>query len=113
MPKITDKLLKIIIGDKGEEEEEVSGISESKYKNLIKKWYKVPDVVNNLLEKVKGSETKEQHEQKSLRELRAGQERTISLKERPWKKWLKIIILILASTFIFYGLLWQLGILKY
>ncbi len=112
MPKITDKLLKIIIGDK-EEEEEVSGISEPEYKNLIKKWFKVPDVVNNLLEKIKGSETKEQHEQKSLRELRAGQERTSSLKERPWMKWLKIIILIIASTFIFYGLLWQFGILKY
>jgi capsular exopolysaccharide synthesis family protein len=114
MPKITDKLLKIIIGDKEEEEEEgSSGISEPIYKNLIKKWYKVPDVVNNVLEKIKGSETREQPEQKSLRELRTGQERTSSLKERPWKKWLKIIILIIASTFIFYGLLWQFGILKY
>jgi capsular exopolysaccharide synthesis family protein len=112
MPKITDKLLKIIIGDK-EEEEEVSGISEPKYKNLIKKWYKVPDVVNNLLEKIKGSETMEQPEQKSVRKLRASQERTSSLKEIPWKKWLKIIILVITSTFIFYGLLWQFGILKY
>ena len=112
MPKITDKLLKIIIGDK-EEEEEVSGISKPKYKTLIKKWYKVPDVVNNVLEKIKGSETREQPEQESVRKLRASQERTSSLKGMPWKKWLKIIILVITSTFIFYGLLWQFGILKY
>jgi hypothetical protein len=111
-PIITGKLQKIIIGDK-EEEKEVPGISKPKYKNLIKKWFKVPDVVNNLSEKINGSTRKEQPELDSVRKLQASQERTNSLKERPWKKWLKIIILIITSTVIFYGLLWQFGILKY
>jgi hypothetical protein len=114
MPNITDKLLKMIIGEKEErEEEETSEINEPKYKNTIKKWFKVPDVVNNLSAKMKGSKRRGQPKEKSVKKPRASKKRASFLKERPWKKWLEIIILVITSTFIFYGLLWQFGILKY
>jgi hypothetical protein len=32
--------------------------------------------------------------------------------EKSWKKWLKITILVIMLTFIFFGMLWQFGIIK-
>ncbi|MCR4343127.1 MAG: polysaccharide biosynthesis tyrosine autokinase, partial [Candidatus Scalindua sp.] len=91
----------------------MSKTSGPKFKNWISKWFKVPDVEINLSEKIENSKASKPPVQKSVRREQGSQERTSSLKRRPWKKWLKIIILVAASTFIFYGLLWQSGILKF
>ena len=111
MPKIIEKLLEIIRRKKEEEEE--PGITEEKDKDRISKWFKIPGIVNTLFEKIKGSETREQPEKKPARKFWSDREEKTFFKERSWKEWLRIIIFVIASTFMFYGLLWQLGILKY
>jgi len=112
MPIIVDKFLEKI---KGKEEEE-SGISEEKHKNGIAKWFKMPDIINILLERIKGGKDSGEIEPtmaKPARKSWSGREGKSYFKAGLWKRWLKIIILVIASTFIFYGLLWQFGILKY
>ncbi len=84
-----------------------------KISKITEKWPKMPNVINYLLEKIKGSKTVGPPDNKSARKVQSGQERRSFSRERLWKKRLKIIILIITSTFIFYGLLWQFGILKY
>lgn len=79
----------------------------------FQRWFKMPKIVNILLEKIKGGEVKEQPEKKSARKFWSGGEVKSFFKEKPWKRWLRIIIFVITSTFIFYGLLWQFGILKY
>ena len=111
MPKIIEKLSKIIRRKKEEEAE--PGITEEKDKDRISKWFKIPGIVNTLFEKIKGSETREQPEKKPARKYWSDRGEKTFFKERSWKEWLRIIIFVIASTFIFYGLLWQLGILKY
>lgn len=111
MPRIIEKLLEIIRREK--EEEEKPGITEEKEKDRISKWFKIPGIVNTLFEKIKGSETRKQPEKKPVRKSWSDRGEKTFFKERSWKEWLRIIIFVIASTFIFYGLLWQLGILKY
>jgi hypothetical protein len=112
MPIIVDKFLEKV---KGKEEEE-PGISEEKHKNGIAKWFKMPDIINILLGRVKGGKDSGEIEPSRARPARKSwseREGKSYFKEGLWKRWLKIIILVIASTFIFYGLLWQFGILKY
>jgi capsular exopolysaccharide synthesis family protein len=112
IPSIVDKSLEKI---KGKEEEE-PGISEEKHKNGIAKWFKMPDKINMLLERIKGGKDSGEIEPpraKPARKPLSDREGKSSFTEGLWKRWLKIIILVIASTFIFYGLLWQFGILKY
>jgi capsular exopolysaccharide synthesis family protein len=112
MSIIVDKFLEKI---KGKEEEE-PGISEEKHKNGIAKWFKMPDKINMLLERIKGGKDSGEIEPpraKPDRKSWSEREGKSYFKEGLWKRWLKIIILVIASTFIFYGLLWQFGILKY
>ncbi len=112
MPIIVDKSLEKI---KGKEEEE-PGISEEKHKNGIAKWFKMPEIINILLGRIKGGKDSGEIEPpmaKPARKPWSDREGKSSFKEGLWKRWLKIIILVIASTFIFYGLLWQFGILKY
>jgi hypothetical protein len=100
---------------KGKKEEE-PGISEEKHKNGIAKWFKMPDKINMLLEKIKGGKDSRKIEPpmtKPARKSWSEREGKSYFKEGLWKRWLKIIILVIASTSIFYGLLWQFGILKY
>ena len=73
----------------------------------------VGDLGLEIAKKIKGSKRRGQPKEKSVKKPRASKKRASFLKERPWKKWLEIIILVITSTFIFYGLLWQFGILKY
>lgn len=111
MPGIIEKLLNIIRREKEEEEE--PGITEEKDKDRVSKWFKIPGIVNTLFGKIKGSETRKQPEEKSVRKSWSDRGEKTFFKERSWKEWLRIIIFVIAFTFIFYGLLWQLGILKY
>ncbi len=112
MPIIVDKFLEKI---KGKEEEE-PGISEEEHKNGIAKWFKIPDIINMLLVRIKGGKDSAEIEPpmaKPTRKSWSEREGKSYFKEGSWQRWLKIIILVIASTFIFYGLLWQFGILKY
>lgn len=108
MPIIVDKLLEKV---KGKAEEE-PGVGEEKHKNGIAKWFKVPDIINKLV-KSKDSGKIETARAKPARKSWSERKGKSYFKRRLWKRWLKIVILIIASTFIFYGLLWQFGILKY
>lgn len=108
MPIIVVKFLEKV---KGKEEEE-PGISEEKHKNGIAKWFKMPDIINILLGG-KDSGKIEPPMTKPARKSWSEREGKSYFKEGLWKRCLKIIILVIASTFIFYGLLWQFGILKY
>ena len=108
MPIIVDRLLAKI---KGKEEEEPC-LSEEKHKNGIAKWFKIPDIINILLGNKDSGEIKPLMA-KPARKSWSERERKSHFKEGLWRKWLKIVILVIASTFIFYGLLWQFGILKY
>lgn len=108
MPIIVVKFLEKV---KGKEEEE-PGISEEKHKNGIAKWFKMPDIINILLGG-KDSGKIEPPMTKPARKSWSEREGKSYFKEGLWKRCLKIIILVIAPTFIFYGLLWQFGILKY
>ena len=108
MPIIVVKFLEKV---KGKEEEE-PGISEEKHKNGIAKWFKMPDIINILLGG-KDSGKIEPPMTKPARKSWSEREGKSYFKEGLWKRCLKIIILVIASTFIFYGLLCQFGILKY
>ncbi|MFQ5787718.1 MAG: polysaccharide biosynthesis tyrosine autokinase, partial [Thermodesulfobacteriota bacterium] len=106
MPVIVDKFLEKIKG----KEEDIRGISEEKHKSGIVKWFKMPNVVNTLLKKIKGVKDSGEIESTRIKPVRKScpeREGKSYFKEGPWKRWLKTIILVTASTFIFYGLLWQ------
>jgi cellulose biosynthesis protein BcsQ len=90
--------------------------SEEREEPWYKRWFKMPDKINMLLERIKGGKDSEEIEPpraKPVRKSWSEREGKSYFKEGLWKRWLKIIILVIASTFIFYGLLWQFGILKY
>ncbi len=102
-----------------------------------KRWYNewIPDPLKNLIKKFKRKKTEDETElfeeepdldekastapwhkklfktsetEKPLSEA----EEEEPYEQKPWKKWLKITILIITLTFIFFGMLWQFGIIK-
>ncbi len=89
------------------------GISEGKQEPWYKRWFNIPQIVSILLRKIRGGDAGELPETKSASRSWSGEERRSPSRKNPGKKWLKVIILVVISSFIFYGLLWQFGILKY
>ena len=90
--------------------------SEGSEEPWYKKWFKIPGILNILLERIKGGKDSGEIEPPGVKPARKSwseREGKSYFKEGFWKRWLKIINLVIASTFIFYGLLWQFGILKY
>jgi hypothetical protein len=90
--------------------------SEEREEPWHKRWFKMPGILNILLEKIKGGKDRGEIEPpmaKPARKSRSEREGKSYFKEGLWKRWLGIINIVIASTFIFYGLLWQFGILKY
>ena len=102
-----------------------------------KMWYNewVPEIVRNLIKKVKRKDTEESPDideevpgideessaipwhkklfkSSETKELLSTTEEEDFFEERTWKKWLKITILIITLTFIFFGMLWQFGIIN-
>ena len=102
-----------------------------------KMWYNewVPEIVRNLIKKVKRKDTEESPDideevpgideessaipwhkklfkSSETKELLSTTEEEDFFEERTWKKWLKITILIVTLTFIFFGMLWQFGIIN-
>ncbi|MBC8550980.1 MAG: polysaccharide biosynthesis tyrosine autokinase [Candidatus Brocadiales bacterium] len=91
-------------------------------------WFKTPAIVKKLIEKVKGEKTEEANDvgeetstvpwhkrlfkSSETEKPLAITEEEDSFDEIAWKKWLKITILIVTLTCIFFGILWQFGIIK-
>jgi capsular exopolysaccharide synthesis family protein len=86
--------------------------SEEKEEPWYKRWFKMPGILNILLERIKGGKDSGEIEPPKAKPARKSWSESY-FKEGLWKKWLGIINIVIASTFIFYGLLWQFGILKY
>lgn len=77
-----------------------------------KRWFNIPEITGRLLKTIIGD--KEVEEASGISGSgKQPEEKTSPLKEKPWKKWLKVIIIAITATFIFYGLLWQFGILNH
>jgi hypothetical protein len=100
-------------------------------------WYNewIPDIVKNLIKKVKRKDTEEAPDidkkvpdideeasaipwhkrlfktSETEKPLSTTEEENF-FEEKAWKKWLKITILVVTLTFIFFGMLWQFGIIK-
>jgi capsular exopolysaccharide synthesis family protein len=95
-----------------------------------KRWYNewTPEIVRSLVKKVKRGKTEEApdldeevstvpwHKRlfKSPETAKpsSAEEEEVFFEEKAWKKWLKITILVVTLTFIFFGMLWQFGIIK-
>ncbi|MGR3294321.1 MAG: GumC family protein [Candidatus Scalindua sp.] len=104
--------------------------SEQELPPWYKRWYNewIPEIVRNLVKKVQWKNTEEApdiDEEASTvpwhkRLFKTSETEKPSLtteedgffEEKAWKKWLKITILIVTLTFIFFGMLWQFGIIK-
>ncbi|MBC8548627.1 MAG: hypothetical protein H8D23_03155, partial [Candidatus Brocadiales bacterium] len=96
------------------------------YKRWFNEW--TPAVVKDLIKKVKGKKTEEApdldeevstipwHKRlfktSETEKPSSTTEEDDFLEEKTWKKWLTITILIVTLTFIFFGMLWQFGIIK-
>ena len=96
------------------------------YMNLYNEW--VPEMVRNLIKKIRKTHTEETSDRdeevstvdwhkklfktsETEQRLPTTEEEDLFL-EKSWKKWLKVTILIVTLTFIFFGMLWQFGIIK-
>ena len=95
-----------------------------------KRWYNewTPELVRNLIKKIKRKNTEEASaideevstvpwykrlfKTSETEEPSSTTEDEDFFEENVWKKWLKITILIVTLTFIFFGMLWQFGIIK-
>jgi capsular exopolysaccharide synthesis family protein len=99
---------------------------QSWYKGLYNEW--VPEQVRNLIKKVQRKNIEDKSDldeevstvpwykklfkaSEKEKRLQATKEEDLFL-ERSWKKWFKITILVIMLTFIFFGMLWQFGIIK-
>ena len=88
------------------------GAGDENQEPWYRKWFRMPAIVNTIIGMIKGTgKAGEPPELKPVQETKQESKKSSAVKRK--LGWLKTTIIVIVLTLIFYGILWQFGILKF